>query len=829
MKKTKDFNLNKTYDKNQIKLLINWFLINYGSIRTLKLLEKLKVVGFEYATVAGISLGIEDLRIPKIKKLLFKNTEKEIIKNKNKYEKGKINIINHLEKITTIWNITNEILKNEVILNFRQTDLLNPLYMMAFSGARGNISQVRQLVGMRGLMADSKGEIINLPIKNNFKEGLNLTEYFISCYGARKGLVDTALKTANSGYLTRRLVYVVQSQTIKKQNCHTKNKRLILAIKNNKNEYKWTKEQLMGRVLAKDIIEKSTKKKIASFGQDICNYLIKKLIKIENIYIFSPLTCQLNTGFCQLCYGWNLGNGRMVELGESVGIIAAQSIGEPGTQLTMRTFHTGGVFTGEVAESILAPHGGIIDYNIKSEGKKIYTKYKEKAFFTIKEKKIILYENKINKSMLTVPKYCILFTKPKEKIYEKQIIGEICDWDQEKEEEKNNIKKIEVKAAISGQIYFQNKVKKKEKTRVVWILNGNRSVYYKTQQNLSLLPKVRKIKQQKMTKNESKHKIKDVKYKITINIFGIKLKKIKTKKNENYVIQGITRGKKEIFIKKLKTEKFIKTKNKQIKLGQFLSKNQNINNKFKNNYSNQVIQRKKNCILVRKTNPYLIPKKARINKINYSYIKKTNVLFSTIYTQQKTEDIVQGLPKIEQLLEARKTFNLEIIKDNPHDKLQKNFEKFKKIYNNAVATRKSFEKLQTILIYKIQKVYQSQGVKIADKHLEIIIKQMTSRVIVMTKGDSKLITGEIVELNKAEKINKKIKHKIKYEPILLGISKLSLSSQSFISEACFQETTRVLCRSAIEGRIDWLFGLKENLILGNLIPSGTGYENIKNI
>ena len=829
MKKRKDFNVNKTYDKNQIKFLINWFLVNYGSIRTIKLLEKLKAVGFEYATTAGISLGIEDLKIPKIKKRLFKNTEKEIIKNQNKYENGKLNIINHLEKITKIWNITNEILKNEVILNFRQTDLLNPLYMMAFSGARGNISQVRQLVGMRGLMADSKGEIINLPIKNNFKEGLNLTEYFISCYGARKGLVDTALKTANSGYLTRRLVYVVQSQIIKQQDCHTKNKKIIFAVKNNKNEYKWTKEQLLGRVLAKDIIEKKRNTKIASFGQDICNYLIKKLIKIEKIYIFSPLTCRLNTGFCQLCYGWNLGNGRMVELGESVGIIAAQSIGEPGTQLTMRTFHTGGVFTGEVAESILAPHGGIIDYNINCEGKKIYTKYKEKAFFTINEKKIIIYENNINKSMLTVPKYCILFTKPKEKIYEKQIIGEICDWDQKKEEENNNSKKFEIKAAISGQIYFENGAKKKEKKRLVWILNGNRSSYYNTQQNLSLLYQIRKIKKEKIIKNERKLIIKKLKYKVKINIFGIKLRKRKKKKNENYVLQGITRGEKEIFLKKLKTEKFIKTKNKQIKLGQFLYKNQNINKKFKNNYANQVIQRKKNFILVRKTNPYLIPEKAHFNKRNYSYIKKSNVLFSTNYTQQKTEDIVQGLPKIEQLLEAKKTFNLEIIKDNPHDKLQKNFEKFKKIYNNAVATRKSFEKLQTILIYKIQKVYQSQGVKIADKHLEIIIKQMTSRVIIREQGDSKLMTGEILELNKAEKINKNLKNKLKYEPILLGISKLSLSSQSFISEASFQETTRILCRSAIEGKIDWLFGLKENLILGNLIPSGTGYENIKNI
>lgn len=262
---------NKTFDKNEIRKLISWFITNYGNIRTKKLLDKLKELGFKYATEAGISLGIEDLKIPKTKKILFQNTERILKKNERKFLKGTLSSINNLEKITQSWNTTNELLKDEVVRNFKQTDLLNPLYMMTLSGARGNISQIRQLVGMRGLMADSQGEIINLPIKSNFKEGLNIIEYFISCYGARKGLIDTALKTANSGYLTRRLIYVSQSQIIKKPDCLTKRNNLILTTKNNKKEYKHLTENLLGRVIARTIKEKGTNKILASYGQDICN------------------------------------------------------------------------------------------------------------------------------------------------------------------------------------------------------------------------------------------------------------------------------------------------------------------------------------------------------------------------------------------------------------------------------------------------------------------------------------------------------------------------------------------------------------------------------
>jgi len=270
------FYFNNTINKNQLKEILNWFIKNYGSLRTQKLLDKLKEIGFQSATQTGISLSIEDLKIPKAKENIIKNTEQEVKKILNYYEIGELNIIAKTERLNKIWNTTNELIKNEVLINFRQSNLLNPLYMMTFSGARGNISQIKQLVGMRGLMSDSKGEIIELPIKNNFREGLNSIEYFISCYGARKGLIDTALKTANSGYLTRRLIYASQNQIIKKPDCYTKYSDVIFIDKSNKENFNNTIESLIGRVTARDIFESENNKLIVSSGQDICNVRFEK-------------------------------------------------------------------------------------------------------------------------------------------------------------------------------------------------------------------------------------------------------------------------------------------------------------------------------------------------------------------------------------------------------------------------------------------------------------------------------------------------------------------------------------------------------------------------
>nr|YP_009389108.1 RNA polymerase beta'' subunit [Euglena archaeoplastidiata]AKR17881.1 RNA polymerase beta'' subunit [Euglena archaeoplastidiata] len=835
--KEKNFIFNKTFDKSEVRKLISWFLHNYGTLKTIKLLDRLKEIGFKNASYAGISLGIEDLKIPKIKGKLLENTERKIKKNEERFQTGKINIVEKIDNITKSWNLTNELLKKEVINNFRQTDLVNPLYMMTFSGARGNISQIRQVVGMRGLMSDSQGEIINLPIKSNFKEGLRTTEYFISCYGARKGLVDTALKTANAGYLTRRLIYVAQNQIIKQPNCKTNQGILINVEKKNKSFYKMTKENLIGRVLAKEIKDQETKKLIASKGQDICNYLVKKLIKLKKIYIRSTLSCKINYGNCQLCYGWSLGNGRMSELGETVGIIAAQSIGEPGTQLTMRTFHTGGVFSGESAETINAPHEGIISYNTENGGKKIKTKYAEEAFFTLKEKILTVTKNRIKKSIIKIPKYSLIFVQPKEKLFLKQVIAEISNLQIINTSNKQQKEIKEIKTEISGQSYFDKITKsdgKNIETGLIWILNGNiisNTLFFK---NIKAKKKnyryIIKEKNKIILYNNLNMKTKSP----TIKLKSKNLEKLRTFNINNlnsiktyfeYSLHKKINDKKQFLTKKIKTEKFIKKPKYKCKIGEFVNKGKKIDDKICSRYPSQIIQKENNRLLIRKTNPYLASKNSELKIKNNFLIKKNSSILINYYKKQKTEDIVQGLPKVEELLEAKKTSQINISQNNPHEKLSKQFKFFKNTHSNRIATKKTIEKIQKTLIKKIQLVYTSQGVKISNKHMEIIVKQMTSKVIIEKQADSKLLPGEIIELNKVERINNNLKNKVEYKPIIIGISKLSLSNQSFIAEASFQETTRMLTKAAIEGKVDWLYGLKENLVLGNLIPVGTGHKN----
>ena len=307
--------------------------------------------------------------------------------------------------------------------------------------------------------------------------------------------------------------------------------------------------------------------------------------------------------------------------------------------------------------------------------------------------------------------------------------------------------------------------------------------------------------------------------------FNIKYKKLKEVRKEYKVIKNLHEKKELLFTNN--NEKWIRIKNINkliLKLGSLISKKQKLTKKIINEYCSKFIQLRKNKICVVQSTPFFITKSTKTSFNNNEVIHSNSEITFEKYTREKAEDIIQGLPKVEQLLEARKTINLKIINNNPHHILEKEFIKLSAKYENSIAVRKTFEKIQYIIVARIQKVYKAQGVNIADKHLELIVKQMTSRVMVTENEASNLMTGEIVEITKIEKINWKLKNKIKYEPILIGISKISLSNSSFLSEASFQETTRVLTKSAIEGKIDWLYGLKENVILGNLIPAGTGYK-----
>lgn len=1082
---------NHVFDKGELKRLIHWFLITQGPAKTLNMVDRLKGLGFHYATEAGISLGIEDLKIPPVKSLLLRHAEAEAGKNEIRFARGKITAVERSQRVIDIWNTTSELLKEEVIHHFRETDLLNPVYMMAFSGARGNMSQVRQLVGMRGLMSDPKGEIIDLPIKSNFREGLTATEYIISCYGARKGLVDTALKTANSGYLTRRLVDVAQSVIVNEFDCNTFQGILIQNLTDGNKVLISREKRLVGRVLSHEVIQEvknPDKSLVIGFkNQEISPHLAQKLHTrgSNEIWVRSPLTCQTNRHVCQLCYGWSLASGQLVELGEAIGIIAAQSIGEPGTQLTMRTFHTGGVFSGEVAEKVYANNSGILSYEGKDykgdhTAKKTRTQLGQEAFY-FEQKVELKIKSEVFETKLECPPYTLFFRKPNTQVYFKEIIAEYSNLDQilNKSNDSEGIITVkEVVADLEGQVFFhffdkQGKLLK-EKFQgnqvkgegLIWVVSGKilasslfnqplirkgdfifspqmespalsivsnvdnedsvsssmfqwkvlsdgflhqkslvstqdnnlllwvplitNKFYFPTefgylmetlhesnyshrfnQDNLSSLgsfplqkqifsenqtnefksnffsktidsmiesethlqnqfafskeylsadydlyesttelgetfpawfywpkkshqslgfkrlkkffsnhyaisrpyqtlvdgiqfnesifskwyPSLKMFRFQKIISfNPNSLAQPSYHHQVPASLFvesGTSLvysskRKVNSKKattlSLNSNLLNLLKEKKSDFVEFINIEDngrvLVNQKENQIrfqvngnetwvKTGSFVFKGDNLTEGFKSTYSGRVIQKTKTYITLQVGQPYRTLESSSVTVSNRSLISQGKNLFSVVYKKAKTEDIVQGLPKIEELLEARHTKDLQPIPNSAHDRLQEKFQEYQKEWNAQKATELSFLYIQQFLVNSVQKVYQSQGVDIADKHVEIIVKQMTSKVFIVESGDTPFLHGDLVDFHNLKKINSEMSGQNQFtaqcEPIILGITKASLKAESFISAASFQETTRVLTQAGIQGRLDSFMGLKENVIIGQLIPAGTGF------
>ena len=1117
------FFCNRVFDKGELKRLIHWFLISQGAPKTLQMVDQLKNLGFHYATQAGISLGIEDLKIPSIKTRLLLNAEDEVNRNDIRFNRAQVTAVERSQKVIDIWNTTNELLKDEVVHHFRSTDLLNPVYMMAFSGARGNISQVRQLVGMRGLMSDPQGEIIDLPIKSNFREGLTVTEYIISCYGARKGLVDTALKTANSGYLTRRLVDVAQAVIVNEVNCNTLDGLVVNNLLDRSKVVLSREKRMVGRVLAEDVYDLHTHQIIGFKNQDISPHFASKLNKVKatSISVRSPLTCQTSQHVCQLCYGWSLAQGQLVDLGESVGIIAAQSIGEPGTQLTMRTFHTGGVFSGQVVERIYAPHTGIISYNIpdsikgksglisyktgssqkgksglisyktgsSQKGKSGFISYKtnliqkaktrtifgQEVLFWTENIEVFIKSDKNETTVLCFPPYTLLFTNPNEKVYSKQIIAEYSTLEQiqQQVDDPNSVMAIkEVLSDITGQAYFQFLPKLKNSfgalmgnvgnqgSGLLWVLGSQIKDLSSFKQSLVqkgdfVYPLKEEVSKNKGLVNKSASLVSDPSFKYSVlsngflykessiyktncysllwspirtkntsfssefgylledfeqlnylkmgkylngksncsynlknklstrrklnalNSFSVrffkstfetkyiienrdlfssycsskeynlystssclvdtfpswfyrpkqnkKLLRVKELKNEflkNYSINrpyekiiddisfnetmfstwhgllnsfsfqklvpfSTNQSLSKVFLEQTCSDFFIpsgtplvqsvfksgdqldrnelslfqqkkqdlnevvflnsndqillKEKLNQVrfslnsqlnqvsfvKTGSLVLKGDSIAKGIRSTHSGIVIQSTKNLVVLRVGRPYRTSTSSSIVISNNSIVSKGKTLFSLVYKKSKTGDIVQGLPKIEELLEARRTKDLQPIVNNPHDRLKRQFTYEQLYLNTENALKKSLLNIQQFLVDGVQTVYQSQGVDISDKHVEIIVKQMTSKVFIEDGGQTPFLHGDLVDLYQLKKINDKAANKgeklAKYEPIILGITKASLKAESFISAASFQETTRVLTQAAIQGKFDYFMGLKENVVVGQLIPAGTGF------
>jgi DNA-directed RNA polymerase beta'' subunit len=465
---------NTLVSKKQLRQLLSWTFTNYDSIQACTLADELKYLGFKYASQAGISISIEDLKIPFVKNVMLKKANQEIINAEKIYFEGKMTEVERFQKIIDTWNLTSEALKEQVVYYFKTYDPLNSVYIMAFSGARGNLSQVRQLVGMRGLMSDTSGEIMNLAIKKNFREGLTITDYLMSGYGARKGIVDTALKTANSGYLTRRLIDVGQDILIREKNCFTTHAFLLSISQFKLKKKNLIYEKIVGRVLSQNILDIETKILIAKEDDIITPNLIEKLKEknIEEFYIRSPLTCNLYRAICQKCYGWDLANENLVDIGEAIGILAGQSIGEPGTQLTMRTFHTGGIFTSQARQQIISPVNGIIKFYKLLKTIVLRSNRGENVLITKSSGSIILIPSDKSKDLvkLEILKNTIIFPKNNQYILKDTVIGEVIN--------KNKQIRTEIKPILNdtcGEI-FMPRLKKKVNllttNKLIWILSG---------------------------------------------------------------------------------------------------------------------------------------------------------------------------------------------------------------------------------------------------------------------------------------------------------------------------------------------------------------------
>ena len=1231
-KKTLDF-INKQMDKKALNNLLSQMYLEFGGAKTAELANSLKNLGYKYATKSGTTISIADLQVPSVKKELLKEAEKEIEKSTNRYLKGEITEVERYTKVIDTWSETTEKLTAQVVENF---DKLNPVYMMAFSGARGNLSQVSQLVGMRGLMADAQGQIIDLPIKSNFKEGLSVTEYIISSYGARKGLVDTALKTADSGYLTRRLVDVAQDVIIRADDCHTTKAINMKPITNGDAVIVPLIDRLLGRTIAEDIKD-TDGTVLVKAGTTMNRDDVKKVahLNLQELRVRSGLTCGLEYGICQKCYGWAMTTQKLVDIGEAIGIIAAQSIGEPGTQLTMRTFHTGGVFkgagamksieaksAGEVVSSVKTRevrtrHGDVVmvanyEADIEIKGAKRTDKYHIPAgstvFFTNgmqveKGFKLAVYEpvSSGDGSRLTEKATKdITSDLPGEVIYEDFIADEkkdrqgnisrttnkqgiiwvlggdvynlpggskvlVKDEQQVKEGEKlaetltisehggevrfgedlviedvkfegKNIKKIvqgkELTIVIAS-LMPENASFEQTKKEQLWTVNKTgekyivkapvdtpvengmiiaeliddecavtssgeiRYVDVEVDENQIItkpgsvvfipeeIHQISKDSSLKMVENgtfvtagtevvkdvychidgivEFKE-FNDIIHEITVrpgevhtlsSISELKVDEGEVVKKGTVIAEGIQANEtsiitimdsanddididdldeeldaslsldedsianqpvqilirpvqvleveqKDVSIKfnttddlidivpvtqlqykdgarvrnldgstitrtslvlqmqgylshlkgmvelddkgnlrivvlenliirrefegnsklmsSLQTELLVKDgqtidpktpiaktqvlaindgaasikhdnedarrlliicdnyetvvtlKGKaSVKKGDFVKLDSIISdNGEKSPVSGQIVSINKNEVKIRNGRPYLISPGTMLQVESGALVLRGDIIATLVFERQKTGDIVQGLPRVEELLEGRKPKDCAILAEVDGVAEIETDDDLPRLYlvnengrteikyaidaNIIVQDKQKITKGQPLtsgplnphdvirlcgpeaaqqyLVDEVQRVYRSQGVEIADKHVEIIVRQMTKKVKVVDAGDTTLLPGELVEIQHFENENKKAEEEGKTpatcEFLLLGITKASLNTESFISAASFQETTRILTEAAVDGKKDLLRGLKENVIIGRLIPAGTGFHHLTN-
>ena len=1224
---------NRVIDKKQLKKLISWSFEHFGTARTSQMADRMKDLGFRYATRAGVSISVEDLQVPAEKRGLLDAADEEIRTTEERYTRGEITEVERFQKVIDTWNGTSEELKNQVVKNFKENNPLNSVYMMAFSGARGNISQVRQLVGMRGLMANPQGEIIDQPIRTNFREGLSVTEYVISSYGARKGLVDTALRTADSGYLTRRLVDVSQDVIIREGDCGTERGIPLGSMMAGEKVLIPLSDRLLGRVLAEDAVHPETGEVIArrndALSQERADDIYEAVGDLGEVMVRSALTCEATRSVCRHCYGWSLAHSEMVDLGEAVGIIAAQSIGEPGTQLTMRTFHTGGTFTGEMAPQVRAKRNGVVELPAKLKSRAFRTRHGEDALVLEGAGKIVVQGEPSGKQTESLPQGAIMFVNHGDRVVKDQLLAEMPT--------SSRIRKVTEKATkdvnsdLSGEVQFAGLVQEEKIDRqgnttrlaqrggLIWVLsgevynlppnaepvvqNGDRivpdSIIAETRQvtergGLVRLPEVvegkdarevevitasvlldqAEVKMEsgqggehyiietangqrfsliatpgtKLVNNGVVAEMEDTAYQTStggmIKYSGLEAAK-KGKGKQGYevtkggqllwipeethevnkdlslllvedgqYVEAGTEVVKDIFcqsngvvevtqkndilreivikpgdlhmadnpeevmerdgtivppgetlmaglttsalsyveflespegpallvrpveeytvpdeppvpsqdstsdsgchirlramqrisfkdgdrVKSVEGQDLLRTQlvleigeesshleadieqvpdennpdvmrlqlvilesiiirrdviadqtqgstltrilveeGQQIEPGAVVARTE-IQCKEEGEVrgiregteairrilvvrendlvqlelngtqpsvavgdlvvdgseiapgmvleeSGQVTEITDTYIKLRIARPYRVSTGAVLHIEDGDLVQRGDSLVLLVFERAKTGDIIQGLPRIEELLEARKpkeacvlverpgttqvvftddeAANVKVVEEdgvvaeyplnpgqnllinddqyvvaaepltdgpaNPHQILEIFFKyHLSQGEGTHVAAMKALQEVQTFLVNEVQSVYQSQGVDISDKHIEVIVRQMTSKARIEDGGDTTMLPGELMEIYQIEQVNEAMAitggAPAEYTPVLLGITKASLNTDSFISAASFQETTRVLTEAAIEGKSDWLRGLKENVIIGRLIPAGTGFN-----
>ncbi|MFA4844385.1 MAG: DNA-directed RNA polymerase subunit beta' [Candidatus Margulisiibacteriota bacterium] len=782
--------LNQVQGKKELEKLVSDCFVRYGSAITAEIADEIKRLGFKYATLAGVSISISDLQVPARKKEIVDRASNQVAKLEQHFRDGSLSAKEKFIRSLDIWGGVTEEVTAELL---KEIDKLNSVYMMAFSGARGNIQQVRQLNGIRGLMADPFGNIINIPIKTNFKEGLTVTEYFISSYGARKGLVDTALRTADSGYLTRRLVDVSQDVMITEEDCGGKDGIELATVREGFEEVISLAQRLVNRTPTKNIVDPLSGKTLAKAGEMITPEVAKLVAEagVEKVDVRSPLTCQTKKGICQKCYGLDLSSLNPVNIGEAVGTIAAQSIGEPGTQLTMRTFHIGGVALHKAAKtSIKAKHTGTIHFGEGFEirdmadefgGKQKWISRSSTLYIKIKEKK----------EEYILPLGTVLKVKAGDKITSGDALAE---FDPTYEYiVSSSVGKCRF---VGMEVVTQRKERVAKKDGEIFIYN----------------PKVKK------------------EYEVAKDA--------------------------QIFVKA----------GDKVKIGDELATGVICKT------AGMVLEQKKELVVVAPGESYLIIAGSRLyvedgaDVESYDFVARVE---SIRRDPSKTRDIIQGLPRVEELFEARHPKDKATLAEidgtitvseregarlvtlrNAKDELKEYevpYEVRLRVTTNDRAHRGmqltegtvdphdvlrilGVRLAQIFLVDEIQKIYRAQGVTIADKHIEVIIRQMTRKVRVVISGDTILLPGELIDTRHLDEANEKVKgDKAEATEVLLGITKASLSTDSFFSACSFQETARILTEAAIRGRIDPMYGLKENVIIGRLIPAGTGFADYRNI